>query len=506
MQTQNVQPPEIEIATAALAGQGQYGVVSELAREHEISRQKVYGLRERARAVLAAEFEPEDEEAESTSVLEFTQADVERTIIAMRVSSPSSIRDIVSVLPVIYGRGYSYGKVQSILVGAELRAREMNAKADLSGIGHVALDEMFSQGRPVFGGIDMDAGYLFQLDVHESRGGEDWAKALGKLRDEQGLHPRTVVKDAGTGLAKGVKSCWPDVEENDDMFHAKLMMGRELYHLERRAYGAISREYELEAKSAKARNERQRRSIGQKLRKARKNASRAIEKFDRFEQLCAEAQRVLDLTDRGSGRLRTSAEVVSMLGRVADEMQQLNTSRIVKVAKYLRNRAVGLGRYLDDLRRRLEEVTDEAGGPEVVEAVVRAYQAGLVVRRGGPAWDRKAREQELGDASGHLIEVTGRDPERLGRALDLVISVLIKRYRASSAIENLNSVLRPYLVVQKCVQQGFLDLFRFYWNNRTREWGRGKGTSAHEQLTGEKVDDWLTMLGYPPSDAFSSAS
>ena len=272
------------------------------------------------------------------------------------------------------------------------------------------------------------------------------------------------------------------------------------------ATGSVLVSAEVEAKNAKARNERERRSTGQKLRKARSNSARAIEKFDRFEQLRTEAKRVLDLTDRGSGRLRTSQEIVETLSRVADEMQALKTSRIVKVAKYLRNRAPGLGRYLFDLSRRLEEVTEQAGGQMVVEAAVRVYQACLDVRRGGPAWDLDARTQELSDATANLIEVTDHDPAHLGRALDLVISVLVKRYRASSAIENLNSVLRPYLVVQKIAQQGFLDLFSFFWNTRTRQWGRGKGTSAYEQLTGEKVDDWLTLLGYPPSDAFSSAS
>jgi hypothetical protein len=83
---------------------------------------------------------------------------------------------------------------------------------------------------------------------------------------------------------------------------------------------------------------------------------------------------------------------------------------------------------------------------------------------------------------------------------------LEQRYRASSAIENLNSVLRPYLVVQKNVQQGFLNLFRFFWNMRKREWGKGRGTSPYEELTGNRVDDWLTLLGYLPSERFAIAA
>ena len=36
------------------------------------------------------------------------------------------------------------------------------------------------------------------------------------------------------------------------------------------------------------------------------------------------------------------------------------------------------------------------------------------------------------------------------------------------------------------------------FNLRTRRWGRHKGTSAHQCLTGQRVHDWLTLLGYRP--------
>ena len=79
----------------------------------------------------------------------------------------------------------------------------------------------------------------------------------------------------------------------------------------------------------------------------------------------------------------------------------------------------------------------------------------------------------------------------------------VERHRE---IENLNSVLRPCLVVQKHAELGFLNLFQDYWSTRKRQWGRWKGTSAHELLTGEKVADWLSMLGYPPNVEAAAAA
>jgi len=503
-------PPSVaHLAAVALAAQGEYGVVTDLARQHGITRQEVYALREQGRLALEATFTPAEVERPGRFTLELSEADIARTVVALRVVTPSSIRDEVALLPIIYGFGWSYGKIWNVLHQAEQRAREFLDDVDLSGIESVALDEMFSQGCPVFAGIDLDTQYLFQAEVHPSRSGEVWAESLGALRDHQGLQPKRVVKDAGTGLRAGVQSCWPGVEEYDDLFHAVRKMGQEAYHLERRAYASIAKEEKLTQQRGRAKTETKRRSLGQQLRQTRLRTEHAIDRYDRFEALRREAARVLELADRGSGRLRTSTEVVVILTRVAEDMKAIGGKRVREVAKYLRNRAKGLGRYLDDLSARLDRTAEAAGGAEVVEAVVRAYQASLVVhRRGrsGPPWARRARHQELEEAVRHLLEATGREAECLQRAVGLVMPELAHRHRASSAIENLNSVLRPYLVVQKHAEQGFLDLFCFYWNTRTRQWGRHKGTSAYELLCGEKVDDWLTLLGFPPGEALAAAA
>ena len=85
--------------------------------------------------------------------------------------------------------------------------------------------------------------------------------------------------------------------------------------------------------------------------------------------------------------------------------------------------------------------------------------------------------------------------------LDEVEALLLQRHRASSAIEGFNAALRPSLYVHKGVTQGLLELFRAYYNLRTRRWGRHKGTSALSTLTGQPVDDWLSELGFTPSFA-----
>jgi len=177
----------------------------------------VYKLRDQASEALNEAFSMAEVEAPRGSfTLTLTEADIERTIVALRVVTPSSIRDVEAMMPIVYGFGWSYGKIWSVLSRAERRAKAFLDLVDLTGIKTIALDEMFSQGQPVFAGIDLDSQYLFQLEVHKSRTGEVWAESLGSLRDRQGLAPKVVVKDAGTGLAKGVQLSWPGIEEREE--------------------------------------------------------------------------------------------------------------------------------------------------------------------------------------------------------------------------------------------------------------------------------------------------
>jgi hypothetical protein len=84
-------------------------------------------------------------------------AQLRRTVVALRVRAPNALGPIEEMIPIIYpGVRLSYGKVQSMAAEAEAQAALFNAKADLSGVRAGALDELFSQGEPVLGGVDLD--------------------------------------------------------------------------------------------------------------------------------------------------------------------------------------------------------------------------------------------------------------------------------------------------------------------------------------------------------------
>lgn len=485
---------KVECVGKALAGQAGCGGIAALSRDYGLSRPTVYAAKATAAGVLREHFEEVD--SGSGVWVKVDPAQLRRAVAGLRVISPNALRPIEDLIPILYpGARLSYGTIQSIAAEAEARAAAFNAEADLSGVHAGALDEMFSQGDPVLAGVDLDHGYLFGLSLRETRSGEDWAEVLQQGK-ERGLNLEIAVKDAAKGIASGVTEVFPQAEQRDDCFHALYELNQVRRRLEQRAYAAIAAEEEARHQLPKIpasdpkRRSRQRHRIG----RARSRCQEAIERYDRFEVAMGEVQEAIECVDLTDGHLRTAEEVKAMVKHAADTLQALDPV-CHKVARYLRNRAAGLSLATGELNTRLQELAVTYSIGAVVLACM-IWRLAFDLQNDRRPWQRTEQHRQLLGAFARLRHMVGLRHEAL---LDAVKALLDQRHRASSAIEGFNAALRPFLYVHKGVTQGFLDLFRAYYNLRTRRWGRLKGTSAHQCLTGEIVGDWLTLLGFPPS-------
>jgi hypothetical protein len=486
------------LAASAFAGQGTYGTKTALAREYGVSRPTVYAAGETGQTVLEEHFARVEEGAEVVWV-KVDRAQLVRAIVALRVVAPNSLRAIEALVPIVYpGVERSYGWIQGICAEAEAKAAAFNEGVDLSAVQAGALDEMFSQGDPVLASVDLDSGHLFSLWLRESRSGDDWAEVL-RLAKAQGLELEVVVKDAAGGIAAGVTAVYPEAEQRDDCFHAKYETGKVRRRLEQTAYGAIHREMEAEQAVYKAS-----RKIGGNVRKAagllasaRKKCREAIERFDAFDRAAKMSSDAMEFVDLETGHIRGAEEIRTGVESAATAMQESAFEPAHKVGKYLANRAAGLARYMEVLGEQLHEIGEHFGPKQVALACI-IWQLLAILRGCTNDIERIRHQRHLAGAFAMLRDLAGEDARAVFEAVDLALQ---HRHRASSAIEGFNAALRPFLYVHKGVTQGFLGLFQAHYNLRTRRWGRHKGTSAHEQLTGERVDDWLSVLGYPPGAA-----
>src|SRR5918992_312910 len=357
-------------------------------------------------------------------------AQVQRTVVALRVMAPTALRPIEDMIPIIYpGVRLSYGKVQSMAAEAEAQAAAFNAKADLSGVRAGALDEMFSQGEPVLAGVDLDSGYVFGLALRETRRGEDWAEVL-KQGQDQGLSLGVVVKDAAKGIEAGVNEVFPQAEQRDDCFHALYELNKVRRRLEQRAYSAIAAEEEAHPRLPKipASDGKRRRRQRHKIGRAHRHCQEVIARYDTFEAAMQEVQEALECVDLTDGHLRGAEEVKAMVEHAADTLQGLDPLWH-KVARYLRNRAAGLSLATGELNTRLHELATTYSLGAVACMLWRLV---LELQNDRRPWQRAQQHRQLLGAFAYLKYLLG---PQLDTLLNAVKALLEQRHRASSAIE-----------------------------------------------------------------------
>ena len=493
---------KIEFSAKALANQGIYGSVTQLSQEYEISRPTIYQVQETAQEVLSQHFSQSQEQLQAKSVL-VDQAQLDRTVIALSIMSPNSIRAIEDMLPIIYpGVTRSFGSIQALLIEAQEKAEQFNNSVDLSSIKSSALDEMYSQNSPVLAGVDLDSGHLHSLELCDSRSSEDWEAVLDRAKS-QGLDLEVVVKDAAPGIACGVKEVFPYAQQRDDCFHVLYDMNKVRRKIKSHAYNAIENEYTLQKKLAKLEKQK---SSGkdtsheiEELNKLYiKSQETCLEKIDQFEQFEIAAKLTIESMQYihpETGELYSGSRVEMMMKLAASTLKTIGQYHCQKLATYIENRVTGIAYAAHALDVELATLTPQYSRSQVIHGCW--FLRLLEELKKQKKVKRYQKKYQLLKALYHnlLQELE----EKLDNLLDSIKAVLEKRYRASSAIEGFNSVLRPYLYARKGVSQGFLELFKAWYNLKTRRWGKHKGFSAHECITGQKVDDWLTWIGYPKS-------
>ena len=371
----------------------------------------------------------------------------------------------------------------------------------MSEIESAALDEMFSQGEAVLAGVDLDSGALFALEVCEHRDAQSWGDVLEQGRS-QGLNLSVVVKDAAAGIAAGVREVFPEAEQRDDCFHALYEMNKVRRCLERRAYGAIGREIEALSRlgTIRAHHIERRREAKRALSTAQRQCAETIERFDVFDAAMAQLRGAIECVDVLTGELHRPEQVEALIEQAANTLDTLDVRECPKLAKYLRNRAPGLALAQASLLPKLEALGEHYS----LEAVGLGCVVWQLVK-GLKKHPHQARRRELHrHLLGRLWEAAKpsrctrrRCPARCGGRVTDTSSPRFERHRGIQC-----GIATVPLRSQGC-HPGLSRAVPRVLQPAHPALGRHKGTSAQQCLTGERVDDWLTVLGYPLSPTLS---
>jgi len=310
-----------------------------------------------------------------------------------------------------------------------------------------------------------------------------------------------MASDRGAGLMAGYQAACQDGRWVCDQFHEFQELFHRCQQLERKAYGAITKEHEAVElfDNAKSETNLQKR-LGQ-YERAHQVCEQAMARYDQLSLLLQWLRETLHLCSP-LGRLRTVAGVRSELTYLLDMIQEVDDEKLTKLLKPIRS-------HVDDILVPFEQVESIHGElleliPEpIVDALVLAWHHDHLSYQshGKTKYAHQQQSQQWLDFSEGLLD----EPFTSHKAL--VFEKLDSVVKASSLVEMVNSLLRPYLNSCKGqITQETLNLIMFYHNHHRYKGGRRQGKAPIELLTGEALQgDWVDLLMQHKREASTKA-
>src|ERR671918_745047 len=472
----------IEIVKLAWQGQGIYGHMTQMAQDFHISRTFLYQL------TWAAQHQLETLFSEPKPLDPDLHSQWEPWILLLRLEGKCSIPSLSCILQRMEYRPSSVGYLSEYLqdygrcVPSTLSMPHKKVVFYLS-------DEIFAIRAPILVTIDAQSTAILKIELASDRSAQTWEahfKALGAHR----FHSLGMASDRGVGLKAGYQMACQEGFWVCDQFHEFQELFNRCHQLERKAYGAISKEIKAAGTFANAKSEGNLQKRLEQYDQTRQECEHAIERYDQLDLLLSMLSETLHLCS-DLGRLRTVEEVRSDLTLILSLMEDIEDEKLPQLLKPIRS-------HMDDILvpfRQVERIhTDllELMPEQIVNALVLAWHHDhLSYQSHGKKKHYHRRESHFClDFSEGLLD------EKFEELKVLVFEKLDSIVKASSLVEMVNSLIRPYLNSCKGqITQETLNLIMFYHNHRRYKGGKRQGKAPIELLTGEALEaDWVELL------------
>ena len=480
----------VDWVSQLLAGSRTHGLVTLLSRTIGVSRQTLYTWVEQGRAALEQAFEPPASAGSITPALE-------RQVLSLLVETHASVRGIQTGLWQVARERVSLGTISAIIGEAQRRARVWGERHAPPSARPLALDEMY--------GNDRHGAYLHVVDtaswaVWAAAGPvpvdtESWTLVLW-LAQERGLRWHTTVSDGGAAIEAARRAVDPTGQHGRDVWHILHACAQVQGRLDRRVT-------QLEAQTASvgrqaARIAAGRRPLGrnprtdlvaQAARCARARAVAADLRYltgllhDLLEVVVVTPVGLLDAAERDA-ELTALLALLDDLAATAPAPQQTELARLHRHITLARPGLLAFVPALDRVHQDAAVILGAAG-----------------VALAAWAWQRRAILAPRRD------DLVAQFPPAWQTAVRVLCTAWASAVRASSAVENWHSILRPHLAVHRRLPPGLLALLVVWHNHRAFARGPHAGLSPlHLSGMTDAPTDWLVALGYPPLDAIPAGS
>jgi hypothetical protein len=457
--------------------------VSDLATRHGVSRRFVYQQTHKARIALDEAFQSATPDNEVLFELVVTKDWLRQVIVALALICRGSCRGVIEFMRDLLGVSMSVGTVHQELQSAARKAGVINREQDLSAIRVGLQDELFQGAMPVLAGVDAQSTYCYLLAAADHRDADTWGVHLLDAT-RQGLKPDYTIADAGQGLRAGQKAAWGETPCHGDVFHIQHQYEGLANTLSRLAKGAASRCQKLRERINRASQRGPDETISIQLEQAQQTETQA----------CRLARDIRTLTQwlshdvlplAGPARA-TRQELFDFIVEELVQREPEDVRRIRPLRVALQNQRNDLLAFASVLDTKLAHIAQtHAIGEDLVREACMLHRLPSTSTAYWQGWNRL--HAKIGSQFHALFDAVSR--------------VMAQTPRSSSLVENFNSRLRTYFTLRRHLGNAYLDLLRFFLNQRCFMRSRcaeRHGKSPREVMTGQGHPHWLTLLGLGP--------
>ncbi len=472
-----------QVVCQMLAHAGEYGVVTDLSRSVGVSRQTLYTWAERASQVLAQAFLP-------TPAVSVVTPALERAILTLLVEGHASIRGIQACLQATTHQHVSLGTISTVIAEAQRRAQAWMTSHAPPTSRALALDEIYGRKRrgAYLNVVDLDSWAVWAAEGPLPVDADTWTLVLWEVQ-ARGLRWHATVSDGAPAMQQACATVDPAGQHGRDVWH--------LLHTCSQIQARVDRVVQtLEGQADTAQRYAARLAAGARPR-GRQPVALDAAHAAQLTLARQTAQALRYLTDE----LHTLLEVVVLrpVGVLDGVTRQADIDAVLGLLGEVRDAAaagqqVHLRALHTTLTRALPAALAFAAGVERVQQEMHSVVGERGVTLIAWAWQRR---RILGPDTEVLV---GGLPEAWRQAARVLITTWEGAARASSAVENWHSSVRPHLAVHRTLSPGLLAVLAVWHNHRVFPRGAHAGVSP-VQLSGmtDAPTDWLVALGYPPA-------
>jgi hypothetical protein len=480
----NTPDKQVRLASQMIAHSGTYGLVSQLSREHHISRQWLYALKEKGQKAIERVFCPEKQ-------LKEQKVSIERAVLTLFTECHGSREGIQTSLRDILGIRVSTGKISAILHKAGKRAQELLDRQIPGGMRALALDEQYGskRGEAYLNIVDVQSGQVLASVPPVGVDTDSWKLLLWQMQ-EKGLKWDIIVSDGGKAIHNAVHQVTPAQVHQRDVWHVL----HECQKAQKRLNTSVS---DLQKQIEIVKRQAKRVENGEKPRgkNPKTDVAAHVQVVERakyvaesLRYLTAELQRLLSVVVLGQtpvqgilspklrqGELDALLELLSELATVA---QGPGSGEIQKLFRHVQLALPHLVSFSEPMSA-LEQEVSQSLGQTALHLIAWAWQHRAVL-------------------GSNTDELACDFPPDWQPAVRKLFKAWNEAVRASSVVENWHSVLRPFLAVHRGLSADMLAILALWHNHRVATRGRHLGQSPIMRSGLENAPtDWLDLLVLP---------